>query len=256
MIISTFNANSIRSRAAIIKDWLAANQPDILCIQETKVQDQHFPAEEFETTGYEFVFRGMKAYNGVAIFSKQRIDDALFGLDSEPADQPRMITAQINGVTIVNTYIPQGFETSSDKFVYKLEWIQRLGNYFSNNFSPKDKIVWVGDFNVAMDQRDVYEPQRHWGHVCYNQEVIDRFNAIKDWGFQDMFRKFCPDGENYSFWDYRARGGVNRNMGWRLDYIMATQPMAKNCKRCWIDKAPRLLPKPSDHTFVSAEFEL
>jgi len=256
MIIATFNANSIRSRVKFITDWLAANQPDVLCVQETKVQDEKFPVEIFEQSGYEFVFRGEKAYNGVAIFSRSGISDVVFGLDDEPHDEARMITAQVNGITVVNTYVPQGTAPDSEKFLYKLEWYMRLREHFNKNFSPDEPILWVGDLNVAMDERDVHNPKSAWGSVCYCQETINAMNNVIDWGFTDVFRMHNQEDGQFTFWDYRVKNGFKRNAGWRLDYIMATRPLAESCTRCWVDKEPRALDKPSDHTFLLAEFDL
>ncbi len=255
MKVATFNVNSIRSRAQIILDWLKENQPDALCLQETKVQDKDFPAEAFAGSGYEFVFKGEKSYNGVAIFSKHKITDVQYGLDGEPNDPARMIKIKTAGINIINTYIPQGFEIESEKYQYKLDWYKRLLKYFKSNFKPTDKILWLGDLNVAYEAKDVHDPKRLDGSVCFNKELSGVFKKFIDWGFTDLFRKFCNDEGQYSFWDYREPNGFKRNRGWRLDYIMGTIPMANACVNCVIDKKPRTLEKPSDHTPVVAEFE-
>jgi len=255
MIIATFNANSLRMRIETVLQWLDKNKPDILCVQETKVQDADFPAEAFETCGYEYVFRGQKKYNGVALFSKDAISDVSFGLDTEPQDEARVITAMIGDITVVNTYIPQGVSPDSDKFTYKLEWFQRLRRYFERNFSSDEPVIWLGDMNVAIDERDVHNPEGLLGHVCYCPEVWEAFKRVAQWGFEDVFRNHCDKGGQYTFWDYRA-GALQSNRGWRLDYIMATKPLAGKCTRCWIDKQPRMQTKPSDHTFLAAEFDL
>ncbi|RKY12008.1 MAG: exodeoxyribonuclease III [Planctomycetota bacterium] len=255
MIIATFNANSLRSRLHIILDWLGEHQPDVLCVQETKVQDRDFPKEAFCDSGYQYIFRGEKKYNGVAIFSKSPISDVSFGLDDEPKDEARLIKAVINGITIVNTYIPQGYEPESEKFQYKLKWFARLGKYFAKHFKPDEPLIWTGDFNIAREAKDVHDSEGLWGHVCYCGEVQESLDKIMDWGFIDLFRRHCDEAAQYTFWDYRA-GAFRQNMGWRLDYIMATKPLAEKCTRCWIDKEPRLAEKPSDHTPVLAEFKV
>ncbi len=255
MKVATFNTNSIRSRLGIILDWLEKQKPDVLCLQETKVQDADFPVEAFADCGYEFVFRGQKKYNGVALFSRYPIEDVDFGLDDEPRDEPRMITAFVNGVAIVNTYVPQGTSPDSDRFQYKLDWFKRLRGYFESHFSPDEQVLWMGDLNVAMDERDVHSAKSSWGSVCYCQESIDAIKDVVGWGFEDMFRKFNQEGGQYTFWDYRVRNGFERNAGWRLDYVMATASMAAKCTRCWVDKEPRTKERPSDHTFLLAEFE-
>lgn len=255
MIIATFNANSIRMRIETVLQWLDKNKPDILCVQETKVQDADFPDDEFESCGYEYVFRGQKKYNGVAVFSRDPIEEVSFGLDSEPFDEARIITAMIGDITVVNTYIPQGDSPDSEKFTYKLNWFARLKKYFQQNFSPDEPLIWLGDMNVALDERDVHSPEKLLGHVCYCPEVWQAFNDVAQWGFEDVFRMHCKEGGHYTFWDYRA-GALQNNRGWRLDYIMATNPLAEKCTRCWIDKNPRMQIKPSDHTYLAAEFAL
>lgn len=227
----------------------------MLCVQETKVQDKDFPAEVFAHGGYDFVYKGEKSYNGVAIFSLKKLENVQFGLDSEPKDEARMIKASIDDLTIITTYIPQGFFVESEKYQYKLNWLKRLLEYFNKNFKPTDKILWTGDLNIAYEAKDVYAPARLDGHVCFNKELSAVFKKFLDWGFIDLFRKHCGDEGQYSFWDYREINNFKRNHGWRLDYIMGTEPMAKACTKCWIDKKPRILEKPSDHTPVAAEFE-
>jgi exodeoxyribonuclease-3 len=239
----------------IILDWLAAQSPDVLCVQETKVQDVDFPADEFARAGYQVVFKGEPKYNGVAILSTSAAGDVEYEFDGQPDDQARFLKAIINGVTVINTYVPQGFDRESEKFRYKLRWLAALGEYFKKHHKPADPIVWVGDFNSAMQARDVHDPDRLWGHVCYCQEVRQAFTRIFSWGFQDLFRKHCDQDKQYTFWDYREMS-FQRNNGWRLDYIMAAKSLADRCTRCWIDTEPRRLDKPSDHTFLAAEFDV
>ena len=256
MKIASFNVNSIRSRIDIVINWLTKNAPDVLCVQETKAQDVDFPTEPFDKIDYNYAFKGQKSYNGVAIFSKSEIKNVTYGFADEPKDQSRFITAQINGINIINTYIPQGFERDSEKFEYKLDWLERLKKYFDNNFTPDDKIVWVGDFNIAPAAIDVYDPDRLQGHVCFCPQVRDAFEDFIQWGFVDIFRKYCADAGQYTFWDYRMRGGFSRNQGWRLDHILATKPIADKSTACYIDKDPRKMEKPSDHTPIIAEFDI
>ncbi len=255
MKIATFNVNSIRSRTHIIHAWLEENRPDVLCVQETKVQDKDFPIEAFAHSGYDIVFKGQKSYNGVAIFSRRKLEAVEFGLDTQPRDESRMIKAQIGNLTIVNTYIPQGYFVESEKYQYKLDWYKRLGEYFKRHFKSSDKLLWLGDLNIAYDDRDVYDPAGLEGHVCFNKKLSQVFRQFFDWGFVDLFRKYCNQGGYYTFWDYRMPGSLERNRGWRLDYILATPPIADACISCTIDKRPRLLDKPSDHTPVVAEFK-
>jgi exodeoxyribonuclease-3 len=254
MKVASFNVNSLRARLTIVLQWLAEYQPDILCLQETKVQDTDFPTDAFDRTEYKYVFKGQKSYNGVAIFSRSEISSVQFGFDDEPKDQPRLIKAEINGIVIVNTYIPQGYLPVSEKFEYKLNWFNRLLTLFDKNFKPTDPVLWVGDFNVAPEPMDVYDPEGLLGHVCFHPDVHKALEKVMQWGFVDVFRTHCSEPGHYTFWDYRARNSFKRNLGWRLDHIMATEPLAKKSTACYIDKEPRLAERPSDHTPIIAEF--
>lgn len=256
MKVATFNANSLRSRLHIVLPWLEDQQPDVLCLQETKVQDSDFPHEAFRETGYHYVFRGEKKYNGVATLSKVPADDVGYGFDEEPADAPRLLRTQIGEVLVVNTYVPQGRDRESDIFRYKLEWFTRLRVYFQRHARADGQVLWIGDLNTAREAKDVYDPQRLWGHVCYCQEVQEALGDVMNWGFSDIFRQLCEDPGHYTFWDYRLPNALGRNLGWRLDYIMATPSLARRCRRCWIDRSARALDKPSDHTFLVAEFDI
>ena len=254
MKVASFNVNSLRARLTLVLQWLAEYQPDILCVQETKVQDTDFPTDAFDKTKYKYVFKGQKSYNGVAIFSRSEISNVQFGFDDEPKDQPRLIKAEINGIVIVNTYIPQGYLPESEKFEYKLNWFNRLLTLFDKNFKPTDPVLWVGDFNVAPEPMDVYDPEALLGHVCFHPDVHKALEKVMQWGFVDVFRTHCSEPGHYTFWDYRARNSFKRNLGWRLDHIMATEPLAKKSTACYIDKEPRLAERPSDHTPIIAEF--
>ena len=254
MKVASFNVNSLRARLTLVLQWLAEHQPDILCVQETKVQDTDFPTDAFDRTEYKYVFKGQKSYNGVAIFSRSEISSVQFGFNDEPKDQPRLIKAEINGIVIVNTYIPQGYLPESEKFEYKLNWFNRLLTLFDKNFKPTDPVLWVGDFNVAPEPMDVYDPEALLGHVCFHPDVHKALEKVMQWGFVDVFRTHCSEPGHYTFWDYRIRNSFKRNLGWRLDHIMATEPLAKKSTACYIDKEPRLAERPSDHTPIIAEF--
>jgi exodeoxyribonuclease-3 len=255
MKIGSFNVNSLRSRLPIVVHWLAEHQPNVLAVQETKVQDADFPVNAFEAAGYNCTFKGQKSYNGVAIFSKTEIKNVRFGFDDEPKDEARLIVAEIGGIMIVNTYVPQGDSPLSEKFQYKLSWFGRLLKFFKKNFEPSDPIVWVGDFNAAPLPIDVYDPKNLLGHVCFCPEVTEALNKVANWGFVDVFRMRCSEAGQYTFWDYRLPNSFKRNLGWRLDHIFATKPLAEKCTACYIDKEPRSKEKPSDHTPIIAEFD-
>jgi len=252
MKIATYNANSIRSRLDIILAWLQETACDVLCLQETKVQDHEFPVGAFLEAGYHVVFRGQKSYNGVATLSRLPMGDSVVVMDAIDTEA-RFLQTAIGGVTILNTYVPQGVDRESPRFQYKLDWLAALYEYLARNFTPDSPIVWLGDLNIALDERDVHDPEGLWGHVCYCAEVQEAVQRIVEWGFADVFRMHHAEDKQYTFWDYRALS-FQRNKGWRLDHIMATRPLAKNCTNCWIDRTPRALPKASDHTFLVAEF--
>ncbi len=255
MRIASFNVNSLRARLPIVLEWLAENKTDVLCMQETKVQDKDFPSEVLNELNYKYVFAGQKSYNGVAIVSNSTIEDVQNGFDDEPKDEPRLIKAKINGITILNTYIPQGYRPDSEKFQYKLHWFERFRNFLGNHFKSSDPILWLGDLNIAPEAIDVYDPKRLFGHVCFHPAVHEKLKFVMEWGFVDLFRLHNKGPGQYTFWDYRPFK-ANQNLGWRLDHIMATKPLAEKCITCYIDKKPRMLPIPSDHTPVIAEFNL
>jgi len=221
------------------------------------VQDVDFPAEAFGDIGYSVVFRGQKAYAGVAMVSKHELQDVTSGFDDggEP-DEPRLLRGVVQGIPIVNTYVPQGRSLDSPVFQYKLDWFRRLRDLFERDYSPAEPLLWVGDFNVAPEPIDVHDPKGLAKHVAFHPDARAALQRVKDWGFVDVFRRHCPEPGQYTFWDYRVRDPVERNVGWRVDHIWATKPLAQRSTRCWIDVEARGAERPSDHTFVVAEFEL
>ncbi len=257
MRIATYNANSIRSRLEAMLAWMQDNQPDILCVQETKVQDDQFPEMAFRELGYAATYRGEKSYNGTAILSKQQPKEVAFGLDDGgPADESRLIRADFGGLVVVNTYVPQGRSLDHEMYAYKLEWFQRLRDYFDRHFTARKRLLWTGDINVAHQPIDVYKPETKKKHVCYHDDVRAAFQATKDWGFVDVYRDQHPDDELYTFYDYRTRDAVDKGIGWRIDYLLATKPLASTCRETWIDVAQRKKPKASDHTYLVGDFDL
>ncbi|OHB66959.1 MAG: exodeoxyribonuclease III [Planctomycetes bacterium RBG_13_62_9] len=254
MKVASFNVNSIRARLPAVISWLQKNQPDALAMQETKVQDDEFPKAAFEEIGYSCVFRGQKGYNGVAVAARHPIAGVQFGLPDEPRDEARLLRSSIRNLIVVNTYVPQGDLPTSDRFQYKLAWFGRLLDYFRTSLRPTDPVLWMGDLNIAPLPIDVYDPVTLLGHVCYHPAVHQALEEIMRWGFTDVFRLHCRDAGKYTFWDYRLSNSFQRNRGWRLDHIMATQPLADRCTACYIDTEPRVGPRPSDHTPIMAEF--
>ncbi|MBN1509240.1 MAG: exodeoxyribonuclease III [Sedimentisphaerales bacterium] len=256
MKVASFNVNSIRVRLPLVLEWLRQNRPDVLAVQETKVQDTKFPEAAFEKAGYRCAFRGQKGYNGVALIAVPHMSDMEFGLPTQPRDEARLVKARIGDVTFVNTYVPQGYLPASDRFQYKLEWFNRLLDYFRSTWRPTDLVLWMGDLNVAPLPIDVYDPVRLQGHVCHRPEVRSALERVVQWGLIDVFRKHCPEPGQYTYWDYRPGNPFKHNHGWRLDHILATAPLAQRSVACSIDKAPRAAERPSDHTPIVAEFDL
>ena len=255
MKIATFNCNSVRSRLDIVLGWLATHTPDILCLQETKAQDADFPLDAFRLAGWQVAFKGEKSYNGVAIVSKKPADEVSFGLDSEPADPTRLVHARFGQIHVVNTYVPQGRELDHAMYAYKLAWFGRLKKYFEKNFTPATPLLWCGDLNVARHPIDVTNPENKTNHVCYHQAVRDAFEDALSFGFTDLFRQHNPTLVDYSFYDYRAPFDPAQKRGWRIDYVLATPPLAQHSLSSSIDIAPRALPKPSDHCPLVADLK-
>jgi exodeoxyribonuclease-3 len=256
MRLATFNCNSIRVRLPAILDWLDQYSPDVLALQETKAADGDFPLAEIAARGWQAAYRGEKSYHGVAVIARQPLENVSFGLGGDGgASETRLIRADIGDIAIVNTYVPQGQDLASDKFAFKLEWLARLRAFFAANFNPAtDKVLWLGDLNVAPEPMDVYDSKAVWPHVCHCREVVDAFRETAGFGFVDVFRKHLPEPGVYTFWDYRQRKSLELNRGWRIDHILATPPLAELSRACRVDVAPRRAARPSDHTFVYADF--
>lgn len=256
--LATFNANSIRMRLEITLNWLREQEPDALCIQETRVVDSDFPVDAFTEIGYKCAFAGQKSFNGVAIVSRREPDEVTVGLGVEGLDEEaRLIRVKIDGVSIVNGYFPQGTSTDSPRFDYKLSWIAALRDYFERDLAPDEPVALLGDFNVAPESIDVVDPDALLGSVCFHPKEHAALEYVRQWGFTDVFRKHHPSEPRlYSFFDYRVPYALKRKIGWRIDHIWATASLASQSVDCWIDTAPRQLEKPSDHTFVVADFDL
>jgi len=254
MKIATWNVNSVNARMEQLLGWLSAAKPDVVCLQETKCVDENFPAAQLNDAGYETAFLGQKSYNGVAILSKFPIENVQKNFPDDDGEAPkRLIAATIKGVHIVNTYIPNGTELWTDKFTFKLDWLQRLRRYFDENCSTDADVLLCGDFNVAPDELDVWSVQAWTGKLHFSKPERAAIHHVKQWGFVDLFRKMNGDAQEFSWWNYRE-GAWQRNRGLRIDHIWTSAPLAEKCTGCWIDKAPRALERPSDHTPVVAEF--
>lgn len=255
--LATFNVNGLRARLNIVTDWLNQHQPQVLCLQETKVQDQDFPAAVLEECGYHVAFMGQKSYNGVAVLSQSRPEEVRMSLeDGEDDPEARFLAVKVDGVWVANAYIPQGRDADHPSFQYKLRYFERVLDWLKKHHKPEGKLILTGDLNVAPHPIDVYDPKRLEGQPDYHPEVRAAFQVWLDWGLTDLYRQHRPDEVQYTFWDYRMPKAFQRNLGWRIDHILATKPLAQACRDCWVDAGPRSLPKPSDHTPMLAEFDL
>ena len=263
MKIATFNTNSIRVRMPILLAWLEREKPDILCLQETKVQDKDFPEDQFAPTPYRVIYRGQKSYNGVAIISRFPMDEIRSHLYHEDNnEEARFISARIHDIhdihhiQLINVYVPQGSATGTEKFDYKLRWLKDLLSYIVDRYDPGVPLLVLGDFNVALEDMDVYDPEGLRGEVGFHPDEQAIMGEYFSWGLVDVFRRLQPDGGHFTFWDYRIPNALKRKMGWRIDYILSTPSLAEKTRRVWIDTDARTLNKPSDHTFLVAEFNL
>ncbi len=258
MKIATWNVNSIRSRLGHLTKWLHANPVDVICLQETKVIDGDFPRASFEERGYHLYISGQKSYNGVAIFSKIPLQNVRVGFTpilsdsvAEFDEQKRAIAGIFEDILILNVYVPNGSEVGSEKYQYKLEWLKVLRQYLEVVLKTNPNICICGDFNIALEGRDIYRPTQDT-EIMASPEERKSLQAILELGFIDAFRKFNPDAGHYTWWDYR-RGGFPQNRGWRIDYFYLTENLGQRATSCIIDKEPRTWEKPSDHTPVILE---
>ncbi len=253
MKIATWNVNSVLARLPLVMKWLAGAQPDVLCLQETKCTDDKFPADAFAEIGYKSETFGQRTYNGVAILSRTACADVQRGFpdETDEAAHARLIAAQVKGVTVVNVYIPNGAFVGSDKYRFKLEWMQRLRAFFDARYKRSEPVLLCGDFNVAPEERDVHDPQLWRGRILFSKRERAALAEIKGWGFEDAFRLHTEEGGNFSWWDYRA-GAFRRNAGLRIDHIWVSPPLAALSLACQIDREPRGWERPSDHAPVIA----
>jgi exodeoxyribonuclease-3 len=256
MKIATYNVNSIRIRIDTIVAWIEKHKPDVLCVQETKCEDQAFPALILKSTGYHLHYRGMKSYNGVAVFTRVAPDAVFYGFDDQLSeiDDCRLMRVIVEGIPIINTYVPNGNKIGTAQHEYKLRWYARLKQYFAWHLSPDLPAVWCGDMNVAPEPIDVHSPEKHLRHVCFHESVRNAYKDTLSWGFVDVFRRLYPEKQAFTFWDYLRPSSLERNKGWRIDHILATTPLAEKCIQAEVDIEPRREHRASDHTFLWAEF--
>jgi exodeoxyribonuclease-3 len=254
--VASWNVNSIRKRLPILLDWLAIQKPDVLCLQETKVQDKDFPELAIRAAGYRATFRGITGFNGVATLTLAEPERIVHGLHGGPdIEDDRILLTVVNGVSIINTYVPQGYKINSEKYAFKLEWFRRVREYFDIQIKDAAKpAIWLGDVNVAPEPIDVYHPDRRVNDVDFHIDARNAFKETLAWGFVDVFRKLHPERVQYTYWDY-FRNALANNWGWRIDHILATEPLAARCTGCDVDMEPRKAAGASDHTVIWAEFD-
>ncbi|HQR23250.1 MAG TPA: exodeoxyribonuclease III [Steroidobacteraceae bacterium] len=255
MLLATWNVNSLRVRLPHLRDWLAANPLDVLALQETKIPDADFPREEIESLGMRAVFSGQRTYNGVAILSKEEPRDVVAGIPAFDDEQRRVIAATVGGVRVIDVYVPNGQEVGSEKFEYKLRWLEALRGYVVAELARHPRLVMLGDYNIAPEDRDVHDPKAWEGSVHVSEPERAALRALVAAGLVDCFRLFEQPDKSFSWWDYRMMA-FRRNAGLRIDLILASAEMAEKCAESRIDKAPRKLERPSDHTPVLARFDI
>jgi exodeoxyribonuclease III len=252
MRIATWNVNSLKVRLPHVLDWLAANPVDVLCLQETKQQDSDFPHEDIRAAGYYSVFSGQKTYNGVAILSREKAVDEQHGIPGLDDVQKRVITATFGDIRVVNAYVPNGQAVDSDKYYYKLKWLDALRNWLKEELTRYPKLAVLGDYNIAPEDRDVHDPVVWQGNVLVSEAERIHFQNLIKLDLHDSFRLFEQPEKSFTWWDYRMMA-FRRNHGLRIDHILISEPLVSQCKSCVIDKAPRKLERPSDHVPVIVE---
>ena len=253
MLVATWNVNSVLARMPVVTRWLDLVKPDVLCMQETKCTDDKFPALIFQERGYHCQLFGQQSYNGVAILTRETCNTVRRGYpeDDETA-QSRLLTTQVGGINLVTVYVPNGQMVGSEKYAFKLDWMRRLREFCDANYDRNTPVLVCGDFNVAPEERDVYDVRLWQGRILFSEPERAALQNIKEWGFTDAFRLHTDAGGHYSWWDYRA-GAFRRNLGLRIDHIWISDPLVARNTRTWIDTEPRKWEKPSDHAPVIAE---
>ncbi|RLA33624.1 MAG: exodeoxyribonuclease III [Gammaproteobacteria bacterium] len=257
MRIASWNVNSVRARLDHVRDWLAAERPDVLCLQETKVVDADFPAEAFTAAGYRAVISGQKSYNGVAVLARSdlALSDPVHGLPSFDDPQRRYLAVTVGDVRVVNVYVPNGSEVGSDKYAYKLDWLARLVDHLREAITHHPRLLLTGDFNIAPADIDVHDPEAWAGRILCSAPEREAFCTLESLGLIDLFRKLHPDDPGFSWWDYRMNA-FRRDRGMRIDLALVTGELATAGRTCRVDRTPRGWERPSDHAPVVASFDL
>ena len=252
MKIATWNVNSLRVRLPHLLDWLAANSPDAICLQETKCEDATFPAGELEAAGYCSLHNGQRTYNGVAILTRRAGVEVCRAIPRFTDDQSRVLAADFEGVRLVSVYVPNGQSVGSEKYLYKLRWLEALAAWLAEELDGTRSLAVMGDFNVAPEERDVHDPQAWAGQVLFSLPERAALGRIVGLGFTDAFRLFEQPEKSFTWWDYRMNA-FRRKMGLRIDHVLLSPALAAVCRSCTIDLEPRRLERPSDHAPVVCE---
>lgn len=252
MRLASWNVNSLKVRLPQLLEWLAAKQPDVVCLQETKLEDPNFPQAEIEAAGYKVAFSGQKTYNGVALLSRCDLDEVVCGNPLFADPQKRLIAATINGMRVVCAYMPNGQAVGSDKYDYKLAWLEALERWLVEQLVSYPKLVLAGDFNIAPEDRDVHNPEAWAGQILCSAPERAAFQRLKALGLQDSFRLFVQPEKSFSWWDYRMLG-FQKNQGLRIDHILLSTPLVARCTAAGIDRDMRKRERPSDHAPVTAD---
>ncbi len=256
MKIASWNVNSVRARLGHVEDYLRLTSPDVLCLQETKVTDDEFPLESFSRLGYETARVGQKSYNGVALISKHPISEVQVGLvPSRDEDDARLISGVVEGVRILSAYVPNGKSLESPAYTEKLDWLARLTATLDQITTKEQPVALCGDFNIAKDERDVFDPELMEGRIHFSPREHDALFRIEAWGLTDSFREKNQSSGVFSWWDYRM-GAYRRNRGLRIDYIFVSRPIVDGLTSALVDDTPRGWEKPSDHAPCVVEFSL
>lgn len=256
MRIATWNVNSLRARQPRVEEWLADVEPDVVCLQETKLAEEAFPTDRFAELGYASVHHGQGQWNGVAILSRVGLDDVVrnFGDGQPPDSEARLVTATCGGIRISSAYVPNGRDLENDHYRYKLAWMERLLAHLDADTDPSREVIVAGDFNIAPDDRDVHDPSKFIGATHVSEPERQSLRRVEEWGLQDVFRHHYDAGGMYSWWDYRA-GAFNKGEGLRIDLILASAPVVARSRWCIIDRQARKGDKPSDHAPVVVDLE-
>ena len=253
--IATWNVNSLRVRLPQVLRWLEREQPDLLAMQETKLSDAEFPLDGIQEAGYHALFSGEKTYNGVAILSRVEGTEVITALPGLADPQRRVLGATYSGVRVLNLYVPNGASLDSDKYGYKLSWLDALARMLPDELRVYPRLVMLGDFNIAPEEREVHDPNAWVGSVLVSEPEREAFRRLLALGICDTFRLRHEEGGAFSWWDYRA-GAFRRNLGLRIDHVLASAMLCQSCRDCRIDREPRTWERPSDHAPVVAEFQI